>query len=411
MSRPSPQEIVEWTLDRGGEGTVALVRVVSQADVRWANSMLTTNGERTTTTLTVMSTATVSGGTGIGAATGPVRSRDDIDQLVEQARATAQMSGPAADAQPLVGESERDADAWDSAVPTTSGEEFSSLAPDLARVFTAGILEGIEHFGFAEHDLTTVFLGSTTGLRRRHTQPTARVEATAKSHSRTRSSWAGRSGRSMEDIDIASVEHDLRISHTRLGDQVAVAPLTLSSDPHDVALACTPFTTSTWSSSESSAFDAGLPLSHTSWITDGHLEHLISSRSVAPDLGVPATPLIDNLRLAHAEGFGTVDDLVGRTSHGLLITSLWYIRQVDPRNLLLTGLTRDGVYLVRHGEVVGSVGNYRFNSSPVDLLGTVTDASSTMVTLPREFADYFTRAATPALAVSALNLSTRSDAL
>ena len=267
----------------------------------------------------------------------------------------------------------------------------------------------------------------------------------------------------MEDIDIASVEHDLRRglqwqAHTldvapgrhdalltpsavadlmvylmwsasarnaldgrtvfsrpgggtRLGDQVAVAPLTLSSDPHDVALACTPFTTSTWSSSESSAFDAGLPLSHTSWITDGHLEHLISSRSVAPDLGVPATPLIDNLRLAHAEGFGTVDDLVGRTSHGLLITSLWYIRQVDPRNLLLTGLTRDGVYLVRHGEVVGSVGNYRFNSSPVDLLGTVTDASSTMVTLPREFADYFTRAATPALAVSALNLSTRSDAL
>ena len=58
----------------------------------------------------------------------------------------------------------------------------------------------------------------------------------------------------------------------------------------------------------------------------------------------------------------------GGLERGLLLTCLWYIREVDPATLLLTGLTRDGVYLVEHGEIVGSVNNFRFNESPVDLL-------------------------------------------
>ena len=52
----------------------------------------------------------------------------------------------------------------------------------------------------------------------------------------------------------------------------------------------------------------------------------------------------------------------------MLLTCLWYIREVDPATLLLTGLTRDGVYLVENGEIVGAVNNFRFNESPVDLL-------------------------------------------
>ena len=61
--------------------------------------------------------------------------------------------------------------------------------------------------------------------------------------------------------------------------------------------------------------------------------------------------------------------MVAATERGLLLTCLWYIREVDPQTLLLTGLTRDGVYLVENGEVVGAVNNFRFNESPVDLLG------------------------------------------
>jgi predicted Zn-dependent protease len=96
---------------------------------------------------------------------------------------------------------------------------------------------------------------------------------------------------------------------------------------------------------------------------------------------------------------------------GLLLTCLWYIREVDPQTLLLTGLTRDGVYLVEGGEVVGATSNFRFNESPVDLLGRVQAAAGTEITLGREWGEWFTRTAMPALRVEGYNMSTVSEAL
>jgi predicted Zn-dependent protease len=93
----------------------------------------------------------------------------------------------------------------------------------------------------------------------------------------------------------------------------------------------------------------------------------------------------------------------------LLLTCLWYIREVDPATLLLTGLTRDGVYLVEGGEVVGEVNNFRFNESPVGLLARATEAGATQRTLPREWNDYFTRAAMPPLRVPDFNMSSVSQ--
>lgn len=105
----------------------------------------------------------------------------------------------------------------------------------------------------------------------------------------------------------------------------------------------------------------------------------------------------------------SLDDMVASTGRGLLLTCLWYIREVDPATLLLTGLTRDGVYLVEDGEVVGEVTNFRFNESPVGLLGRVTEAGRTEKTLPREWSDWFTRSAMPALRVPDFNMSSVSQ--
>ena len=66
--------------------------------------------------------------------------------------------------------------------------------------------------------------------------------------------------------------------------------------------------------------------------------------------------------------------MIRRTERGLLLTTLWYIREVDPTVLLLTGLTRDGVYLIEDGQVTGAVNNLRFNESPLDLLRRATEA-------------------------------------
>jgi predicted Zn-dependent protease len=102
--------------------------------------------------------------------------------------------------------------------------------------------------------------------------------------------------------------------------------------------------------------------------------------------------------------------MIASTERGLLLTCLWYIREVDPQTLLVTGLTRDGVYLIERGRVCGVVNNFRFNESPVDLLGRITEIGATRRTLPREFSDEFTRAAMPPLRVADFNMSTVSEA-
>ena len=121
-------------------------------------------------------------------------------------------------------------------------------------------------------------------------------------------------------------------------------------------------------------FDNGLPLGPTDWISDGVLSALIQTRYSARLTGLPVTPAIDNL-IFETSSPGAAqpgrDDRQHRARP--LLTCLWYIREVDPQTLLLTGLTRDGVYLVENGEVAGAVNNFRFNESPVGMLGRLAE--------------------------------------
>jgi predicted Zn-dependent protease len=169
-----------------------------------------------------------------------------------------------------------------------------------------------------------------------------------------------------------------------------------------------PFVAATGSSGASSVFDNGLPVEAVSWIRDGALANLISTRFTALETGLPFRPGTDNLRLDVAGASGSLEDVVARTEDGLLVTCLWYNRVVDPQTLLLTGLTRDGVYAVRGGEVVGAVTNFRFNDSPVAVLSRIADAGTSVGTLAREMGDYFNRAAMPPLVVRDFNFSTVS---
>jgi len=111
------------------------------------------------------------------------------------------------------------------------------------------------------------------------------------------------------------------------------------------------------------------------------------------------------------DGHGSLTELATRMKDGLLITCLWYIREVDPQNLLLTGLTRDGVYVVRDGQIIGAANNFRFNESPIDMLSRVKDAGEPIACLPREWADWFSRAKVAPVVIDGFNLSTRSDAV
>jgi predicted Zn-dependent protease len=196
---------------------------------------------------------------------------------------------------------------------------------------------------------------------------------------------------------------------TRVGEVLGPDGLTMRSDPRDAALGIRPFVVAGGSSSMTSVFDNGLELGATDWLGDGRLEALVQTRSSARSTAAPVTPYVDNL-VVEGSGSATTDQMVASTERGLLLTCLWYIRVVDPQTLLLTGLTRDGVYLVEGGEVTGTVTNFRWNESPVDLLGRVSEVGGSVPTLPREWSDYFTWTRMPTLRVPDFNMSSVSQA-
>src|SRR6202012_1512109 len=187
---------------------------------------------------------------------------------------------------------------------------------------------------------------------------------------------------------------------TRVGESLSSQPVTLRSDPFARGIGSAPFGVAHASSRDSSVFDNGLPLGPTDWIRDGDLAALIQTRYSARLTGLPVTPAIDNLIFeTAAPSPPSLAEMIASTERGLLLTCLWYIREVDPQTLLLTGLTRDGVYLVENGAVTGVVNNFRFNESPVDLLGRASEAGRTELTLSREWSDFFMRTAMPPLRI------------
>ncbi len=202
---------------------------------------------------------------------------------------------------------------------------------------------------------------------------------------------------------------------TRVGERLSEVPFTLYSDPFEPGVECLPFVAAGSSDSESSVFDNGLPLERVDWIKDGYLAHLRYHRAGAARSGVDVAPYIDNLILrdGRSDGGGggrTVDDMVARTERGLLLTCLWYIREVDPATALLTGLTRDGVYVIEDGAVVGAANNFRFNESPVDLLARATEVGTSVRALGRELGEYLNRCIMPPLRIPDFNMSSVSQA-
>jgi predicted Zn-dependent protease len=198
---------------------------------------------------------------------------------------------------------------------------------------------------------------------------------------------------------------------TRAGETVSPLPFTLYGDPTEPGVECAPFVATGASSSEVSVFDNGLPIGRTEWIRDGVLAHLRYHRAGAAKYGAEMAPFVDNLVLRCGEhDGGSVDDMVARTERGLLLTCLWYIRQVDPATALETGLTRDGVYLIENGAVAAATNNFRFNESPVDLLARATEAGTPVRSLGREFGEYLNRTIMPPLRIPDYNMSSVSQA-
>jgi predicted Zn-dependent protease len=112
-----------------------------------------------------------------------------------------------------------------------------------------------------------------------------------------------------------------------------------------------------------------MPAPVVKWVEGGTLVNLSHSRFWAQQSGRAFTGSPTNILMAGADQ--SLDDLIAGTAEGLLITRFWYIRFVDPMKLLLTGMSRDGLFEVRDGQVTGGVKNMRFNDSPLRVFANI----------------------------------------
>ncbi|MFJ3215917.1 metallopeptidase TldD-related protein [Kitasatospora sp. NPDC086801] len=464
MTAMQPHELVELALGLArADGCVVIADEESTANLRWAGNSLTTNGVTRGRRLTVIATVAGADGTASGVVSREAVTPDEVEGLVRAAEEAAHAAGPAEDAQPLVADRPSSPD-FTQPPAETSIAVFDAFGPALGEAFARAAAQGELLYGFARHEVVSSYLGTSSGLRLRHDQPTGMVEINAKTADLSGSAWAGAATRDFSDVDVTALHTELtkrlgwgtrkvdlpagryetllppsavadlmlclawsavgRDAHegrtvfskpgggTRIGDELGGLPLTLRTDPAEPGLESVPFVLAHSTGGDVSVFDNGLPINATAWVREGVLANLVTSRHSAGLTGLPLRPFGDNLVLetADQDTAPTLDEMIARTERGLLLTCLWYIREVDPATMLLTGLTRDGVYLVENGEVVGAVNNFRFNESPVDLLGRITEAGRTERCLPREWSDYFTRTAMPPVRVADFNMSSVSQA-
>jgi predicted Zn-dependent protease len=455
----SAPDVVERALAAShADGCIVIVREASSVNARFAVNSATSNGRIRSRDVTVVSV--VNGPHGVAAASVARSGAVDVVEMVGESEALARSSPPSRDAAPLI-PGGADADFGDGP-PETNHDELSAVVSGLARAFPEAERLGVNLAGYAEHTLTTTYLGSSAGPRRRFVQRTGEFQLNGRADGGRRSAWSSAAGPSLAALDVearvaevhprlewARTAHDLAAGRyetilppiavadlmsylywtmsardardgrtvfsapggaTKVGSRLSELAFTLSSDPTAPGLECAPFVAVSASSGDASVFDNGVALERVDWIDRGVLSHLFTPRADAEREGTAFAAPVDNLVLELSGSAGTTEDLVAATERGLLVTSLWYIREVDPATLLLTGLTRDGVYLVEGGRVVGAVNNFRFNESPVDVLARSTQASSSVRTVGREFGQYFNRAVMPALRVADFNMSSVSPA-
>lgn len=181
---------------------------------------------------------------------------------------------------------------------------------------------------------------------------------------------------------------------TKIGEKILDERIDIYADPFDPMIRAQPFD------------GDGLPLGRQEFVKDGVLKTLYYSRFWAKKKGVQPTGAPTSFLMSG--GTATVEDMIKATPRGILVTRLWYLREVDPRTILYTGLTRDGTFLIENGKISKAVKNFRFNDSPLFMLNNVE-----MLGRPQRLAGTEAGGAVvvPAVKVRDFNFTSLSDAI
>ncbi|WP_158827124.1 TldD/PmbA family protein [Mucilaginibacter lacusdianchii] len=181
---------------------------------------------------------------------------------------------------------------------------------------------------------------------------------------------------------------------TRLGEKLVDERVNIYSDASNPDLPA-----QTWAGD-------GQPLKKVNWIEKGVVKNLSYSRYWAQKKGVPSMPGPANIIMDG--GTQSLEDLIKSTEKGILVTRLWYIRPVDPKTLLYTGLTRDGTFYIENGQIKFPVKNFRFNESPIIMLNNLEALGKSERTISGESGE---NALIPPMKIRDFTFSSLSDAV
>ena len=436
------------------DACIVIGRRADGVNIRWAHNTVTTNGDVEEQTLSIVSII----GRRVSSVSRTYFPPEKLEEMVRESEAACERRPEAPDFMPLSHGSGEPAD-WHAAAADVDIHAFDAFVPQLGKLYESARNAGVATFGYAECSAATVWLATSFGVRRRHTDQIGKVEITAKTPDMSRSAWIGHVTPDFLDVDLRamldtleqrlawaarriempaghyevllqpSCASDLAISSylymtrrdadegrspyakpgggTRIGERL-FGDVSMHSDPAEARIGATPFHFGVDSGGTTSVFDNGVPLARTDWVRNGELRALITPRYWAAKMGeTTPVPYVNNL-IVGGDG-PALEQMIKETDRALLVTCFWYIRTVDPQNALQTGLTRDGVFLVERGEVKGEVNNFRWNMSPIAALAQATEIGRSGMALPREH-DEFLRAKAPPLRIERFNMSSVSEA-
>ncbi len=179
---------------------------------------------------------------------------------------------------------------------------------------------------------------------------------------------------------------------TRLGEAMFSDRINLYSDPQHAELPATPAT------------DEGVPATRLSLVKGGVIENFRYSRYWAQEKKQAPTPGPVNYILESTRPPASMDEMIKNMKRGLVISRFWYVRLVDPRTLVLTGLTRDGLWWVENGQIKNPVRNLRFNQS---VLAMLAPWNVEAIGAAQRLAPYMV----PALSLGSFTFTSISDAI
>ncbi len=443
LSESEAQDLTNRILQLSqAESCIVTISGDEQRHVRFAQNMATTNGAPGSISISVESHY----GKKSGSASGTDISDDALAALVSSSEDTARLAPDNPEFMPPLGPQKYAPSSGFS--PVTQGTTSSQLAGAIQPVLQQAQAKNLQASGFLEIGTSFSSLATSKGLFAYDQETDVLHTITARTPDGTGSGWAGTTHHDFSKMDVPGMgaiamdkavksqkparlapgkytvilepsavsdligilvgeEFDQRGADegrnfatkkgggSLLGETVFGKNVTIFSDPADGIVPGGNYS------------DDGQPAVRTAWIENGVLKSLQCGRYWAQKMG--RQPVPGPTTLTMSGGTTSTADMIKQTRKGLLITRFWYIREVDPQTVLLTGLTRDGVFLIEHGEITKPVCNFRFNESPVAMLNKVIAMGPSVRAYGEESIGI--PIAVPTLLVDEFTLSSVSDAV